>query len=105
MRLAAKGNNTAYSQREYADGAEKFVNEIFTGKLTKKKQKSFNAFLQEYKKNGYDPKYFLLNRQIDGKTNIEYISQKNLTKIATEIRNIFGSLQDNKAIILKVYSL
>ena len=34
----------------------------------------------------------------DGKTNLEYISKKNLTKIATEIRNVFFSLQNNKAI-------
>lgn len=98
MTFFISSNNTAYYQREYADGSNEFVNKIFTGKFTKEKQKTFNSFLQEYKKNGYDPKYFLLDRQIDGKTNIEYISRKNLTKIATEIRNVFGSLQDNKAI-------
>ena len=91
-------NNTAYHQREYADTAEKFVNGIFKGKFTEKKQKALNSFLQEYKKEGYKPKYFLLDRQIDGKTNLEYISQKNLTKIATEIRNVFGSLQNNQAL-------
>ena len=54
--------------------------------------------MQKYKENGYKPEYFLLDRQIDGKTNLEYISQKNLTKIATEIRNVFGSLQNNQAL-------
>ena len=98
INLFIRSNNTASYQSEYADDANKFVKEIFTGKFTEKKQKSFNYFLQKYKENGYKPEYFLLDRQIDGKTNLEYISKNNLTKIATEIRNVFGSLQNNQAL-------
>ena len=98
INLFISRNNTASYQSEYADGANRFVKEIFTGNFTNEKQKTLSSFLQEYKNSGYKPEYFLLDRQIDGKTNLEYISQKNLTKIATEIRNVFGSLQNNQAL-------
>lgn len=98
MTLFIMSNNTASYQSEYADNANKFVKEIFTGNFTDEKQKTLSSFLQEYKNRGYKPEYFLLDRQIDGKTNLEYISKNNLTNIATEIRNNFGSLQNDKAI-------
>ena len=41
---------------------------------------------------------FVLDKQIDDKTNIEYISGQNLPQVAKEIRNVFGSLQNNQAI-------
>ena len=98
MRYFIMSNNTANYQSEYADGAKKFVDEIFKGYFTEQKQKNFNAFLQEYKNRGYKIENFLLDKQIDDKTNIEYISGQNLIQVATEIRNVFGSLQNNQAI-------
>ncbi|RAZ55813.1 hypothetical protein [Campylobacter hyointestinalis] len=98
MRVYIRSNNTASYQSEYADTAEKFVKEIFMGDFTKEKQKKLNDFLQKYKENGYKPEYFLLDKQIEGKTNLEYISNNNLLNIATEIRNVLGSLQNNQAL-------
>ena len=49
INLFISRNNTASYQSEYADGANRFVKEIFTGNFTNEKQKTLSSFLQEYK--------------------------------------------------------